>query len=145
MRQDVSVNQNAENVLVGIYVPHPFDLSFFRMAKKKKAATLTDWSHSTRSSCARFLQRMLYCSGRVLRSHNLVEGDHVQDGHDDTVLHRDLEDDLSSFSLFQCTSCWCLSSQCCCLLLDWVARPCIGLAINAFLQELLRNSSFPFL
>ena len=64
-----------------------------------------------------------------------------------TVLHRDFQSDWSSvpFSTVQvaCTQGVLRSSWCCCLLLDWVARPCIGLCRNAFPQEWLRNSSFP--
>ena len=65
-----------------------------------------------------------------------------------TVLHRDLENDQSSVP-FSSVHVACIqgvlwSSQCCWLLLDWVA-PCVGLYSDASLHEYLRNSSFPTL
>ena len=57
-----------------------------------------------------------------------------------TVVHRALEKDCSS-SPFSDVKVACIqgvvwSSRCCCLLLDWDARPCVGLCSNAFLPVL---------
>ena len=66
-----------------------------------------------------------------------------------TVLHRVLKVDWSSFSFFS-VQFVCIPGVipyflCCCLLLDWIVLPSIGLCISASLQEKPRNSSFHLL
>ena len=57
----------------GYLCTHPVRIVTLRLAilriflKIKTIVTLTNWSHSTTSPCARFLQQLPFCSGRVLR------------------------------------------------------------------------------
>ena len=90
-------------------------------------ATLTDLSRSTKSPCARFLWQVLYRSGRVLRGQvrlisvtvamnammrknptkrTLLKVTMSMMTTMTTVLHRDFENDWSSFLFSHCTICF---------------------------------------
>ena len=65
-----------------------------------------------------------------------------------TVPHLDLENDWSRLPFFTlqiaCIQGVRWSLRCCCLLLDWVVRPSIGLCSKPFLQVQLRCAIVPF-
>ena len=141
------------------------------MTFSQTVATLTDWSHSTRSPCALFLKQMLSCSGRVLQGQvrqmmvtvamsammmrsnptkkTMLKVTMSMMTTMSTGLHRDFQNDRSSSPLstvqVACVHGVLWSTKCCCLLFGCVARPCTGLCNNAFPWEWLRNSSFPTL
>ena len=113
--------------------------------------TLTDCSHSTRSPCARFsvasAALLRTCAARSSENNpnrkTLLEVIMSMMTSMTTVLHRDFENDWSN-SPFSTVQVACIQGFIL-VFTALLARPCIGLCSNAFLQDWQRNSSFPTL